>query len=417
MSRFFLWAPVLGMGLSPLLGCSGGKDPVSPCADGSWGAVPDPVTAIQVRTDGVDGAEGSLDAPVATLDAALALARARSSDRTIFVGPGEFDGVALSMAHDPGDGSTDDGLVLQGCTDETTLNAANEDGPILQVTAAQGVTLAALDLVGGSRALWIWSGATVRASQMSIQGSGRLGILVNDQSTTVDLEDIAVADTVDDEAFPGVAFGLGIYNADVTGSRVKISGSQWAGVFLGGDGVSGSLDLDACDVSGTTEAANGEYGRAVHAQDAADLTLTGCTLSNQTDAAVFALQVQAVTLSNLTVATVGDAVIPDETETSGDGLVITSDDGSGLSVDPADFTATLKDNSIGDFDRAGMVVEGVTAEVDANTTSGGLFGKTQQGGAILTGSDTMDFTAETLLFNRVMFDVTKMTKMVGGEGG
>lgn len=416
----FVPRPVFWLGFSSLLGCNGdkpGDDSVatgpgpSPCTDGSWGAIPDPETAIHVATDGDDSADGSIAAPLATLDAALSLARTRTSDKSIFVGPGTYDGVALSIAQDPGDGSTDDGLLLQGCAEETTLNAADEDGPILRVTEAQDIILAGLDLVGGSRSLWIWSGADVKTSRISIKGSQRLGIIIDGHDTVVDLEDILVDGTEDDTDHPGLGFGIGISKGTVTGRRIKVNSSRSAGIFLDGDGRTGSLDLDDSEVSDTTADDDGRYGRAVHAQDAVDLTLTGCTFSNQADAAVFALQATSVNLSGLAVDTVDAASIPDEDdETSGDGVVVTSDDGSGASLDPAGFTAVLEDNTIGGVARAGIVLEGITAEANGNTTAGGEFGAIQQGGAIVTGSDTVDLVDTELIFNRLLFDTTTLTE-------
>src|SRR5687768_14614471 len=75
-------------------------DRSGPCAGGGWGLITDP-DAVHVRSDGSDGGTGTVDAPLATLDAALEAVRA-GGPRRIAIGPGTY-ATSLSLLHDRGD--------------------------------------------------------------------------------------------------------------------------------------------------------------------------------------------------------------------------------------------------------------------------------------------------------------------------
>lgn len=397
--------------------------PVSPCSDGTWGAlddpttawddsgasVGDPLTAIQVRVDGDDGGDGGLEAPVASLARALELSRARETDKVIFVGPGVYEGVSLSVQRDPGDGSTDDGLVIAGCRDEVELDAASADEPVLRVSEAQGVLLYDLALVGGTRALWIWTGATVSVTRVKVRRSGVVGVIMDGPDTLVLITDLDVSDTDDGDDAPGVALGAGVLGATVRWSGGTVSKSRTAGILVSGDGRSGELELRDVTVSDTAADDAGHYGRGIQIQDALSASLSACTISDSADAGLFVLQSPSLTVDGLTVSGVEASEIPDETETSGDGIVVTSDDGSGASLDPAGFTANLSGSEVSGYARAGVLLEDVTADLTGNEVSGGLYGVAAQGSAVVTGDVTPDVPPEDLRLNRVVLDADALT--------
>lgn len=396
-------------------------DPEPPCADGTWGAlddpstdwdtsgddIGDPATAIHVRVDGDDSADGSIDAPVATLEAALALSRGRSSDKVIFVGPGTYGGVSLSIAQDPGDGSTDDGLVIAGCQDEVTLEARSDDEPIVKVTEAEGVKLYDLDLDGGRRALWIWSGASVSTTRLRIAGSRGTGVVMDGQDTRVDASDLRVSDTEEDES--GLAIGVGIIKASARWSGGSVSRSRTAGVFVDSDGRSGDIELVGVVISETAADADGLYGRGLQVQGAASLSMVGCEVTDSEDAAVFVFQTFSTSIEDLVVSGVTASAIPDETETSGDGVVITSEDGGDDELDPSLFSVSLLNSTIGGYIRAGVLVEDVTATLSGNSATDGVYGLASQGGTVLGGTDTVETPAEELLLNREVLDSSALT--------
>lgn len=389
---------------------TGTSDPVeSPCADGTWGALTDPTTdwdgsgdlvgdpetAIHVRTDGDDGDEGTLDAPVASLDVAVTLSRGRDSDKVIFVGPGTYEDVALSLSQDPGHEATDDGLVLAGCRDEVTLTAPDDDSTILRVSEAEDVRLYDLALEGGSRALWIWSGASVSMARMKVNHSGTIGVVMDGVDTVVDATKLIIGDTEDRPDHPGVAIGAGILHAQVRWSGGGVSGSRQAGIFMQGDARYGTLELQDLTVEDTTADDDGLYGRGMQVQNAVTLSMSGVTISDSADAGLYILQTQLTTLDGLEVSGVSAGEIPAESDTSGDAVVVTSDDGSGTSLDPAGYVVTMTDGTLADYARAGALLEGVTATLEGNTGVGDEW-IVSQGDADVSGTDYDNFKNDTL---------------------
>lgn len=403
------------------IGCAsekGGDDTGgrSPCGDGTWGDLTAPTSAIHVRADGDDAADGSLDAPVATLEAALTLSRARSSDKTIFVGPGTYSVTELTITDDAGDGATDDGLTIDACADEVTLEAGDDGSPVVRVSAASDVTLARLDLVGGTRSLFIWNGAIVTLHKINIKEGRYAGLVIGGHETLVGGEHNSVSDTSGSSDDLGAeaegGFGIGISGATVNFTQTFVRNARVAGVFVDSDARDGGVAFEDLTVEGTSADAEGRYGRGVHAQDVASLTLTDCTLTDNQDAGVFVLQASEVSLIGVAVDATAAGVVPDSDETSGDGIVITSVDETGDLFNPADFDATLDGNTVTTAARAGILLEGVEATADGNSASGDGEDLVMQGDAIVTGADSTDFTdlnASPLGINRVALDGAGIT--------
>jgi len=383
------------------------RDP--PCADGTWGALTDPTTAwdtsgdpvgdprtaIQVRVDGDDAGDGSLDAPLATLGAALALSRERDSDKVIFVGPGSYDDVALSVSHNPSADTTDDGLVIAGCRDEVTLRAPDDDTTILRVSEAQDVRLYDLGMEGGSRALWIWQGARVSMARIRVERSGTVGVVMDGVDTLVDITDSMISNTAVRRGRPGVAIGVGVLRAQVRWSGGGVSGSRQAGVLLAGDGTAGALDLRDLTIDDTTADDDGLYGRGLQAQGAVSLSMSGVTISDSVDAGIYMVKTAEASLDGVEISGVSVGTIPDETDTTGDAVVFTSDDGSGDSYDPDDFVLTMTDSTLAGYERAGVLLERVTATLEGNTGLGDAWIEDQDD-ALVGGSDYDTFGNDTL---------------------
>ena len=411
-------------------GCTGGKESgdsatfraPSPCADGTWGALDDPSTdwdsadpdpmdpetAIHVRADGDDANDGSLDAPVATLDRALSLSRLRDTDKVIFVGPGTYTGVAVSLSDAPTEGGTDDGLTLAACRDEVTLEAGDDADQIVRISSATGVRLYDLTLQGGTRALWIWDGAEVSLARVHVKGSGALGVVMDGPDTVVDITHLDISDTRDEDGGNGLAIGAGINKATVRWSKGTVSRSRTVGVFFDGDGRYGMLELTGVSVVETSANDDGLYGRGVQIQDAVSATLTDCEVSDAVDAGVFVLQAGSTTLDGLVVSGVATGSIPGSQDTSGDGIVVTSDDGSGESYDPSLYTTSILNSTLGGFVRAGVLVEDVSATISGNAATGGTLGLVSQGTATTSGSDTVDALGEGVQLNRASLDETRI---------
>ncbi|MEQ1502941.1 MAG: hypothetical protein ABMB14_11960 [Myxococcota bacterium] len=389
---------VTALSLAALSGCR--SDPVPPCAGETWGAIDDPAHAIHVRPDGDDAGDGTERAPVRTLAAALGLAR-DGGPRTVALGAGVFP-ASLSLVTDAGDGRTDDGLRLQGCSaDETSIvpdpgaraaSTGGVPGSTVTVTAAQDVTLSDLTFDGGDRPLFVWGGAEVTVVRVRIVDATASGFVVDGPYTIVHATDVEVHRTT---ASGGSTVGAGGYGVEIDGATVDWTGggvwaSTAAGIVVTGD--TGALTLDGATVADTLSAADGRFGRGVQVQQYATAALTGCTLAANVDAGLFSLLGQGVSLDGVTVdgtagATGGTGT--GGTGVGGDGIVVTGIDADGRQLDPATFTVSLAGNTIGGVARAGIVVERVTAALDGNVVTGTApdAARVAQEGAVVTGTD------------------------------
>jgi len=347
-----------------------GTDPTDAmpvCADGTWGNLPDAALAVHVSEDGDDTAAGTAAAPVATLDQALALSRAKGGPRTIFVGPGTWS-VNLSLAHSVED-STDDGLGIYGCgPDETTFEADARGEPVVKVSQVADFVLDGFTVSGGRRGIWIWQGASATLHDLVVDGSTRTGIIVDGSETFTSASQVVVQNVVAESTGSGTDIGYGIA---VQLGTLEITDS----VVTGATGVGilahfAVLSASSVEVSGTGPDASGYFGRGIQLQELAQGTLTDVVLADNADAAVFALRSLSTVLSGVTIAgTVAGAVPSTATAaTSGDGVVISQGDEN---YDPKLFVASIDDNSITGSARAGVVLEGITvSSCTGNTVSG-----------------------------------------------
>ena len=385
-------------------GDTGTTAPAGPCADGGWGAIADPEGAVHVRADGSDDGDGSVDAPVATLDAGLALSRAGGT-RPIAVGPGTFD-AALVLTDDSGDGASDDGLVLQGCGSAETVLTGDATDSLIRGVDVQDLVLAGLGFDGGRRTLWLRAGTTAVVDDLALTGATRLGLVIDGSSTLVDATALTIADTVAETLSSGASMGYGV---SVDGGTLAlrdstISGSTGVGILA----TFANLELDGVTVSDTLAGDDGTLGRGVQLQELSQGVLTSVTLTDHVDAALFATRAVDLQVQDLVITTVAAGVVPGHSDTTGDGLVVTQ--GADGDSDPADFTASLHGVSIASTDRAAVVLDGVTADLDDHThTDNGLVidgsSTLTQGDTVVTGSvasASLDADSELALNHQVV---------------
>lgn len=385
----------LAAGLVFTAGCSDGDATgdsavtavVGPCAGGGWGAIGDPDAAIHVRSDGSDETgDGSLSAPYATLGAGLAASRAAGAS-PVAVGPGSFQ-AGLVLSDDSGDGSSDDGLALEGCgATETTLTGDDSDS-LIRVVGVQELRLAGLGLEGGRRTLWLRAGTIAGIEDLSLTGATRLGLVVDGSSTLVDAERLTVTDTLPETLSSGASMGYGI---SVDGGSLVLRD----GVVDGSTGVGilaafATLDLAGVQVNGTLAGADGTLGRGVQLQELSLGLIADTSLRDNQDAALFATRAVDLQVTGLTVETVAAGLVPGQSDTTGDGIVVTQ--GAAGDSDPADFTATLHDCLIDGTARAAVLLDGVTADLEAHTH--------QDNGLVVDGSSTIS-QGETVLSGSV----------------
>ncbi len=340
-----------------LLGLAG------PCENEGWGQVLSPQDAVHVRADGDDETgDGSLEAPFATLDAALAASRIVEPASPIAIGPGRFD-ATLSLSDDSGEGVSDDGLSLEGCGPSETTLAGDQANAVVLAVDIQDLRIAGLRIEDGRRALWFRAGSIVAIQDVEVQSSQRLGIVVEGSSTLVDMNEVYVRDTVPENLSSGGSMGYGV---SVDGGALTMRGG---GVY-GSTGVGilaafASLELEDVTVSGTRAIVDGSLGRGVQLQELSLGVISGGTISENLDAGLFVSRAVDLQVDGLHVEQVAAGVVPGSAQTTGDGIVLTAGvDGSGS---PADFTAFLRNVVIDGTDRAAVLLDGVTAEVTDHT--------------------------------------------------
>lgn len=361
-----------------------------PCADGSWGRIEASTVAeaIHVRADGSDDGDGSAAAPLASFDAAVALSR-DGGLRRIALGPGSYE-TTFTLSADDGD----DGLVIEGCgPDEVSLVAADDEEHVLRITGAEDldldVELRGFTLEGGRRTLWIWRGASVTIDALTVRDGTRLGVVMDGSNTGVVATDLEVHDIA--AGTSGLGYGIAIQSAQVTLIGGGVWGGSNVGIFIHDEGA--SVDFEGVSVDGTLSDSSGSMGRGIHVQGQAEGRFTDCLLSGNSDAGFFALASYWLEVDGLEVTGTQLADVPDSSEQSGEGIVITQGD-RGESV--STYRASVVNSVVSGSARAGILFDGTTAtELSGNSITGSGYA---DGGAVLIqgGADASAALDETV---------------------
>jgi hypothetical protein len=177
-----------------------------------------------------------------------------------------------------------------GVADSTaTLN----DVSLLQTRAPSG----APDI--GS-ALQVVRGASVTVARLEVRESQGVGVMVDGVGTLLQGGDVTVRDGQPFAGTAGGGAGLVVQaGAHVTLSRLALAGNQSVGVQVTDANSQADLaDLSVVDTA--SEAVSGEYGRALHAQGGALVTLTRARLEHAADTGLF-VTAATVNATHLTV--------------------------------------------------------------------------------------------------------------------
>jgi hypothetical protein len=335
------------------------------------------------------GGDGSLEAPMQDLEAALELARAGAAT-FVGLGPGSYSPPAARrrFALVGAEGGND--VTLAGCGAETELVAIEavapsgagdpELQPVLELAdGIQGVRLRSLTLRGGRGGLVVSGGAgsqrPIVVEGVAIVDSVRFGISVTGQGALLTANGLRIQGV----AAPDGSFGIGAY-AHEGGSvwepptgRFQVTGLDIEGV----DGVSLLLDHASFVVDGgsvtDTRWLGGQTGRGVQVQNRASGRLIGLDIARNEETGVFVHQPEDVSLEGCTVQSTG-RVGPAGEELGGDGL------GSSRAGDEGEvstFILRLLGSSFLDNGRAGGIADGIEVHVDQNNlfAGNGLVGK------------------------------------------
>lgn len=340
-----------------------------PCADGGWGPFDGPEGVVVVATSGGDAT---------SVEEGLALAD--TSRPGVLITEGEWTTRLELRAGDQ------DGITLAGCSATgSVLVAPDDEDHLLRVDGASEVTLRRLTLRGGRRTLWIEAPASVHLAELSLQESVRVGILVLG-AATVDLTDVEILDVQPEEvSFGTVGYGMSLDGTATAAASISMEGA----CIRGSTGVAllaQAADLTIVDstIEGTladTSSGVPLLGRAIQLQSFSTLHMTGSTLSDNADAAIFSVGSLSVVVSDAEIRnTTAAATAAGGASETGDGLVaIRGTDTSGLGVDA--FTVALDGVTVDGNDRAGVLLEDVT--LSAATAVSGTNGYTVDGKPIV----------------------------------
>jgi len=358
---------------------------VPPCADGGWGDIDEPESAIHVSASGSAKGDGSMEDPISDLAAALTLTRERKKDKRIAIWPGTYPS-NLSLSHEEGDDAT----VIQGCSaDEVFIEAADAEESVLKVTEATGVVIESVCSRGGTRSIQVWSAAQADLLNLRIEESIEAGLVIHGNSVVANIENVEVHSTVttDDGFGYGIAFQEG---ATVTMSGGGAWDSTSVGLLI--EDVS-EVTLSGITVDGTNQDDDGLYGRGLQIQEwSGPVYITDSTFSSNFGAGVFAMTSLYVSMTGSAVETTGASGIPESSSASGDGVVLTRGEEN---LDPADYVGALDGNTITGSDRAGILLDGVTVDVSANTVSDSGYEIVSQGPADVSGTDDCTALGDT----------------------
>lgn len=359
------------------------EDPaIEQCADGSTGFIEDPELAVHVWAEAEEDGDGTWARPYTSVEDALELTRTMSDDKRIAIWPGEY-GTNLRLSADSGDDDT----VIQGCSpDEVTLSADDAEAPVILVTEATGVEISGLCSDGGTRNIQAWGDASISLSSVCSINGAEAGVVIHGEFTQAILEDVEIISPVATKG--GFGYGLTVQE----GATVEMQG----GGIWGATGVGVLIDdaneigLSEVTVDGTLVDASGYYGHGLQVQaDTVQVTIEASDFTANQGAGVFVLEGLGFSMSASTVSGTAAAAIPDSVETTGDGVVISRGEGN---ENPKWFVATIQETTVEGSDRAGIVLDGVSATVTDNVLSGNGYGEDAvlaQDSALVSGTDAV----------------------------
>lgn len=387
------------------------EDTPPPCDGGTWGGITHAKSAIHVSQDhGSEEGDGSMGSPVDTLSAAVELTRGRTSEKYIAIWPGSYrDNVSLRLRA-PKD-TTDEGTVIQGCSaSEVLVSAADSGGAVFSISEARGVEISSLSSQGGTRGIEALTGAQVTLTALKVSQATEAGVLIHGGATddalatTADLVDVYVRDASPKGTDAGSETEYGYGLTFQAGAIATMSGggsydNRTAGILA--DLVM-SLEIDNVEVRDTSWNESDYLGRGIQIQRGSTATIRNSTISGNQDAGIFGLQAAEITLIENHVEGTLCSSIPDIKGTSGDGIVVSQGEEA---KKPSYFRAVLEGNVVADCTRAGVVLDGVQAQVSGNSLSGNRladYGDTviEQGSAEVSGTDITVAPALALELNK-----------------
>ncbi len=366
-----------------------------PCADGGWGLISRWEHAIHVSPEGSADGDGSWADPVSDPTIAIEMLRAQGGEKYLALWPGTHStNLSLSQA------TEDSVLEIQGCSvGEVILEAADSSQPVVAMDAVTEVEIEGLTSRGGTRGILIGNAAEVRLRDLRVEQATEVGLLVHGASTEVQLNNVEVHDPVPSDA--GLGYGMAFQDS---AQAAVYDGGVWgataAGVLIDG---AGDITLAGLTIANTAPDSGGYYGRGVQIQaDTVAVTIADATLSANQGAGLFAMQVPSLSFNGSTIEGTSASALPGSHATSGDGVVFTRGDDS---RDPASFVGSFGELTITGSARAGLLLDGVTAQLEGVVLTDNAFevplaqdsaAITGDNAEVLVGDDMLELNLEPL---------------------
>ncbi len=382
---------------------------------GTWGALDADVATIHVDASAVDGGDGSAEAPMRSIQAALDLAGGRGGG-LVAVAEGSYaETLALSADHadvqlagrcpdlvsiDASVGSVEEhGIEIDTQHGEVTVSGLTVSG-----SSAAGVALftgiAQLEdlRVVESELLGVWvsrsslvAPAQLHAERVEVVRAAPVGILVMGAGSVAQLQDVSVRNTQPD-ASGGYGMGLDVYYGAsvemVGGEIVRSHGTAVIGMDPGT-----SIVLDGVSIRDTLSDSSGRSGVGVQVSEGAEVSLEGCEVANNMtvgvaaadsgtlvdlrDTLVQGTQPDAYGKQGYGVMIFGGAVIDAERSSfvgNVSGGIYVEDDGTTARLRQVDVRDTLEDIEgelgVGVVAQYGAYLEAETLLAVGNTTAG-----------------------------------------------
>ena len=343
----------------------------------AWGPLPAGALPIYVDAAADAGGDGSFDAQLVDLEAALALARVGSAT-FVAVGPGSYSPPVERRRFALSGEEGGDDVTVAGCgTAETELVAIEASSPssgsdpelqpvVELIDGIQGVHLRSMTLRGGHGGLRVNTGAgserVLVVSDIDIVDSVRMGLSITGQGALFSGNNLRVLGV----SAPEGDFALGVFAHEGGSSWEEISGQ----VTITGleirdvEGVGVLVDhaqVTLQDGSITdTSWIGGATGRGMQVQNLSIATFSGVTVQRTQETGIFVHMPHDVTLQGCTVRETG-GVGPAGQEVGGDGLASSQAGAGGL---PTDYVLRLYGSTFENNGRAGGVAEDIEVHVD-----------------------------------------------------
>lgn len=338
-----------------------------------WGAVP-AGGRVYVDPDGDPEGDGSVEAPLPTLDAAITAARLGGATSVALTEGVFVDRAVLHLAEHAG-------MDLTGCGRALTSLEPPEDyadQPLVHVhDDADDVTVRDLALVGGRRALLIegdvGADGPVVVERVTVTEPVRIGVVIAGPETVATLSDVLVEDPVVEEGKGwGISVQISAFPSEATMPAapivledVAVAGASGVGILVDG----GWVQMADVEVT-VTAPVDGELGRGLMLQQLAYGTLQGVTVNLSSDAGVFLHMPgrNGEPVSLVDCAILNTAAGLSDGEPTGDGLVIGQ---GGEPVAAEEFPVVVSGSSIGESARTAVLAEGVHLTLADGNSLGG----------------------------------------------